>query len=987
MNFKTGVLKSLLHKNKKEDNKVSKKIEKIPPRGCMSNISDEEIKELARLQRAKLPVLVTNLEGEQMIQFSALLPDGKEKIRLKSASNPQKIRHAKAVVEKFEKDVMKQVKSESISRTLISNADKLNVGYLASLSDSEDNFSDNSNISLSDEEDDCMNIVKDSIKTNGNKNLLPFETTAWETGIVWGDGDNQNDDEMTDAPIGSPPAINQIDNDNNNKNDTAVDNSNKEKNDNDNDNSNEKQSNTNNIDKKLEEKKEVSDDSDSDEDMGIVFDSDDKQGEGSKKNTLSNDSIISKQEKYKNEKQKLMISSMNKSWSSHFIHNRQQNNEDNDNNDNKNFNEILKINLDTPFDPELDSCKWLDQVMWEGELLNSDTPIVPDYKDISCITRKEVEMAYGNDIRPGAVRITEALEIQRKREIVDPETMGKKQYKKLTKAGRQMKLREAGYFRFINVIVAQNLKDGKGIRDRLRCKRLPDIPKEVLVNFILTLNKTEPRESDIHRLHHPVLTMQGSSKLIIKNSKFLLEGLQNSVGQRATSGIRQINRNKWNKNDLSALSGPVCLMEYLEERPPLLCNVGMSSLLIDFFMSEKIHEPGNLSMQNPQGRRQGKSRGRRVILEPTDRSPFFAILNKKEECLSLCNDLWVAPVAEHEVSQTDFLLIHRKEIGSKKFLPECSLRNIKSLHLVGQTEPQRDVFHPNNLIQRSSKKTEMAGFLEKFLEYHITRVTLKFNKIKSQSDCEAMFPRVSPGFIKRVYLNMFPKNKQQTVQLTPKRLEQLRDELPIYSICQYDSMLVGVQRLKDLGIIQVTKEEVKHVMHALAVLIDIYQIAARSQFSLNEAKKSGGTVGVMDGSEYELELGKKAVVLPEDAQIKLKTAQFIVDELQLTPWYLTKSYTTMRMSEQPRLKLTGLGDPSGRLEAVSYLPENIEGLGNMTKASRRRRQGREIKGSAAIMAARSALAAEKKEETANEKKKKKHKQVMEELIVIYVKLL
>jgi len=627
---------------------------------------------------------------------------------------------------------------------------------------------------------------------------------------------------------------------------------------------------------------------------------------------------------------------------------------------------VLYDRLDTPMNVKLLSNDWLSEVVWDGESMRStvlvddsnETYLIQDINDAGCLTREEIESAYGPDTRPGSVRTTEARLITTKKKILEGQQMGKKQYKKMTKQSRKLKLQANGYFRFIDAINDRNNEQGKGVRERLRCKRLPDIPKELT----LEVYKPELKTGEARNFYHPKIKIP--SQLRVVQPQASREG-----------GVRQF-RLKWNESDISALSGPICLFEYMEERPPLLCKVGMASLLVNFYQADKPTDESFVTPTFPGG-------GRTVVLEPGDRSPFFSILRPREHILALCNDLWVAPVVEHKVSRTDFLLVRKRPTPQTGQVTECSIRNIKSIHLVGQTEPQREVFHPSMLDARSSKKSKMQKFLDTFLDYQIVQLFRQDHAQKKllpeqksslpQSVITSMFKLVNPGLVLKALARVARRVRSDYV-LKDNEHNTMGGDLQVYNVCQYDSLQVGLQRLNDIGIHQTAKCDVTRVMHAQAILIDLYQLKERASHALREAVKSGGSPSVIKDSDYERDLAKHRGTLPREAQLDLKAAQYIVDELQLTPWYLTSSYITMRTEEKPKLKLTGLGDPSGRMEAISYLPESIDGLAKLGKSANRRRRRLGVQGSAATAAAISAVKAadaeDKKKEVEPNKKKK-----------------
>ncbi|GBG29280.1 Transcription initiation factor TFIID subunit 1 [Hondaea fermentalgiana] len=644
--------------------------------------------------------------------------------------------------------------------------------------------------------------------------------------------------------------------------------------------------------------------------------------------------------------------------------------------------------LRTPMNQELASCMWLEQICWDEDLLDKrvvidasfGAPLVVSANDTGCLTRDEIVEAYGNDVRPGAVLAREAMVVEKKKkEVFEKSAMGLKQLKKISKDERRTKLRENGYFRFIDEKNESNTEMGRGISERLRCRRLPQIPKEVIVQEY----KAELKAADARRLHRPEVVVNPEVPLQVGKHTIFHAGID--------GGIRQ-NRKNWTRADISGSTGAICLFEYMEERPPLLCNVGMASMLCNFYQADKPTDESFIPPTPP-------GHGRPVVLQPGDRSPFFAILRPKEMYPAIVNDLIVAPVCEHKVSKTDFLLVRPKRKGSSSTgagadgagsKEDVYIRNIKSLYLVGQTEPQREVFHPGTAETRANKRAKMREFLDWFVDYQVIR---RFNREQRKRNSqveprkrnnlvqvamdsktfEHMFSLIAPAVVQKSLKRVAHVNRGRVVLNTSEaaNLNDLREKISGPGMCQYESLQAGLQRLRDRSIELTSMCEVTRVMHAQAVLMDFYHLKERAGFALKEAVLSGGTHGVVPGSQHEREIARKHNVLSPTAQQELRAAQFIVDELQLTPWYLTQSYINNKAAEQPRLKLIGLGEPSGRHEAISYLPESIEG--SIRKGARNKFRHRMVAGAAATAAALSAVKAadaEDKQQDNNEKKKR-----------------
>uniref|UniRef100_A0A7S2RRV0 Bromo domain-containing protein n=1 Tax=Mucochytrium quahogii TaxID=96639 RepID=A0A7S2RRV0_9STRA len=920
----------------------SKSSQGFPARGCMAKLSEEQVRALGVRELSKLPVLVRGAQdgdGGSLIKFSSLLPsECKSSFELIKGSNSQRTLEVKLEEERFEKEDMDKLdvicNAVGLS-SYQSKAEQLCVGHVVD-SDSEDE-------EVVSSDTDRGSIVKDKVT------FTQIEDVAWENSINWGEDE---DDHQDDGGFGRRTATENMDAPKSvaaESDAMEVDQSTK----------------LQQVPPGEAEKAAVPpkhEDSDED-DFDIDWNDQDKPvvetkaatGPAKKMYQIEMPSISN-----------LAITSSKKRWDTEG--------KEGMSNDSFAPEDVVCVRvLATPINEELASGRWLDMVCWDRDFLmnrvvlddSCGAPLIQDKNDVECLTRDEVELAYGDDIRPGAIRRTNIDLMIKKEEDIDVSTMGRKQRKKMSKQERKNKLRANGYFRFIDALNDRNNESGKGVKERLRCRRLPDIPKEVEVGY----PEPQLRESQARNLHKPRLKVNANETWQVVMATKRHDG----------GGVR-LKRKNWIKADLSGAMGAICLFEYMEERPPLMCNVGMASTLCNFYQEDRVTDENFIPPTFKGG-------GRTVVLEPGDRSPFFSILKPRVPYPALCTDLFVAPVFEHKVLPNDFLLIRPRTMSmNSNGRADCYLRNIKSLVLVGQTEPQYEVFQPSFTEARTSKKTKMRGFLDIFLEFQIIRrfkrqqqeiarrshggrpmAKVSINAQKFQE----MFSLIGSSMVLKSLQRIAVKHKGANYELKDNdanQLVHLRDQLSGHNICQYESLQAGLQRLNDLGVLQTAKCDVTRVMHAHAILNDLHQLKAKASHALADAVKTGGSAGVIPGAIVE----KARAGLSVSSQRELRTAQFIVDELQISPWYLTTSYSTLRSMEKPRLKLTGLGDPSGRGEALSYLPESIDGL-TARRGGRRRKRRDDSQGAAATAAAIFAVKQAEAEEKSQEKEEKKKK--------------
>ena len=102
------------------------------------------------------------------------------------------------------------------------------------------------------------------------------------------------------------------------------------------------------------------------------------------------------------------------------------------------------------------------------------------------------------------------------------------------------------------------------------------------------------------------------------------------------------------ETELRASDGDLLLLEFSEERPPLVANAGMASTLCRIRRKEKNSNESN------DEREHAHTRGHAVDLGPEDASPLLGDVGP-EDVSALCGDLFRAPAFPHTTG--DFLLV------------------------------------------------------------------------------------------------------------------------------------------------------------------------------------------------------------------------------------------------------------------------------------------------------------------------------------------
>ncbi|XP_050421868.1 transcription initiation factor TFIID subunit 1-like [Adelges cooleyi] len=234
-------------------------------------------------------------------------------------------------------------------------------------------------------------------------------------------------------------------------------------------------------------------------------------------------------------------------------------------------------------------------------------------------------------------------------------------------------------------------------------------------------------------------------------------------------------------DDLTGRDGSIILVEYCEEHPPLLNQVGMCSKIKNYYKRKIGKDPG------PPSLRFGE-----VAYAHT--SPFLGVLSPGKTLQVIENNLYRVPVYEHKPIDTDFLLIRTRHA--------YYIREIDALFTSGQLCPLYEVPGPN------SKRAN--NFVRDFLQVFIYRLFWKSHDYPRRirmDDIKKAFPSHSESSIrKRLKLCAdFKRTGSDSNWWVIKpdfRLpseEEIRSMVSPEQCCAYFSMIAAEQRLKDAG--------------------------------------------------------------------------------------------------------------------------------------------------------------------------------------------
>lgn len=234
-------------------------------------------------------------------------------------------------------------------------------------------------------------------------------------------------------------------------------------------------------------------------------------------------------------------------------------------------------------------------------------------------------------------------------------------------------------------------------------------------------------------------------------------------------------------DDLTGKDGELVMIEYCEEHPPLLSQVGMCSKIKNYY-KRKTPADNNL----PQ-----LTFGETTFAHT---SPFLGAMHPGQLIATLENNMYRSPIYLHPTPATDFLVIRNRN--------NYYIREVDALYTAGQECPLYEVPGPN------SKKAN--NFVRDFLQVFIYRLFWKSRDSPRRIRMEEIkraFPMHSESSIRK-RLKLCADFKRTGADsnwwvIKPEfRLpteEEIRAMVSPEQCCAYFSLIAAEQRLKDAG--------------------------------------------------------------------------------------------------------------------------------------------------------------------------------------------
>ncbi|KAJ2754357.1 hypothetical protein IWQ56_006512, partial [Coemansia nantahalensis] len=143
--------------------------------------------------------------------------------------------------------------------------------------------------------------------------------------------------------------------------------------------------------------------------------------------------------------------------------------------------------------------------------------------------------------------------------------------------------------------------------------------------------------------------------------------------------------NPWAAKDITLRDSADCvLVEYAEEYPLVVSNVGMGSVLVNYYRKRDIQDRAFPEVDI----------GELFVLDVADISPFlnFGNIEPGHVVPALYNNMFRAPLFAHKTRPTDFLAVKHVAKGETRWY----VRAIRYQYVAGQTYPLQEVPAPHS---------------------------------------------------------------------------------------------------------------------------------------------------------------------------------------------------------------------------------------------------------------------------------------------------
>ncbi|OQR95151.1 transcription initiation factor TFIID subunit 1 [Achlya hypogyna] len=577
-----------------------------------------------------------------------------------------------------------------------------------------------------------------------------------------------------------------------------------------------------------------------------------------------------------------------------------------------------RIALDCALNPSLEDDAWLNAIAWDHCLDMPRSEVILDENDKHLVlTNPLVE-----NVR-ATLRIPERkLGVHEKRQ----ELLNKQKKEKTDRINDVMGNLAFGVDTAAGRVGSDDLKRNKDTRI---VKHMGHVHHS-LPAIKLSLTKPELSKPKLREFHRPRGKFKINERLVMVHAKDAEKVTKKMTELEMTDPtLSQIKKT----SDLNPTAGgKLILLEYIEQKPPMLSNPGMASRILHYWRppatdADDAAPKGKGKKAKTEHKPPAVSLGQIVTLGANDDTPFIGDVPPGEMVTSLNSKLFKIPIFEHaprgsmleRSGEFEYFLLVRA-VSKKGGLKEGTttyLMELPPVYIAGQVEPQMEVPAPNS---RGAN-----DFIRPYMSFHILRLFKKASdgeRLKIE-DIHRVFPNQSGTAIRKRMKEVatFERGgndsgwwkKKSNNELTSE--DEIRANVSPESVCLYESQMSGHRRLMDMGLSKLfSPTGVQNAIEHLTKRLNYRQTLLKTKVLMPKG---------FEGRQLDVEAKKLFERDPVLSSLKrdIQIARSIALQLELAPWTWTNNYVECHLQGKGSgmLQLGGDGDPSACGDGFSFV--------------------------------------------------------------------
>ncbi|ORZ40643.1 hypothetical protein BCR44DRAFT_1097672 [Catenaria anguillulae PL171] len=300
------------------------------------------------------------------------------------------------------------------------------------------------------------------------------------------------------------------------------------------------------------------------------------------------------------------------------------------------------------------------------------------------------------------------------------------------------------------------------------------------IRLALAYYKPELTAKELRHLHRPQFFMEPNTEVSFVKTK--------SLKKKKVKGKENVELLRSARDMTLRDSSNFILLEYSDEVPLLLSNVGMAAFVYNYYRKRDEKDPTEPTAEI----------GATNILEPDQPGPFFGFvdIDKGQAMPVLYNNMIRAPLYPHKPNDTDFILIRQTHKGAVKYF----LRAIPHQFVVGQIFPAMSLPPPTARVYTEYRRNRIRVGVYRLMRKKPNSARDGIN----YESLELMFPHYTEVALKARLKEFMesrglkPNHWRLKGGAPPPSEEEIRKMVPPEQVCMFNTMEAANRHIDDL---------------------------------------------------------------------------------------------------------------------------------------------------------------------------------------------